>query len=194
METMTAVLDKKYTVAEYLESEKTADVRHEFHYGKLIEMAGESKQANIIANNILVAWRTDFRKKDYQIFTHDVKVLVKARGIYRYPDLVVAPKADDSDDFIVLQPEILVEVASENSLPTDNGLKLKEYAALPSLQYYLVISQDEMTVRVYAREGAKWTFEILDEPAQVIDLPLFDTQITLADIYADIIFAERKSD
>ena len=117
METMTAVLDRKYTVAEYLESEKTADVRHEFHYGKLIEMAGESKRANDIALNLVEILRKPLRQKGYKVHAHDVKVLVKARGIYRYPDLVVAPKADDSDDFIVLQPEILVEVASENSLP-----------------------------------------------------------------------------
>ena len=49
--TLTAVAEKLYTVEAYFELEKHSEVRHEYYYGKLIEMPGESKIANNIANN-----------------------------------------------------------------------------------------------------------------------------------------------
>ena len=188
------ILEKIYTVEEYFELEKHSEVRHEYYYGKLIEMAGETKNANDIANNILELIRKPFKKKGYRVFTHDVKAEVKTRGVYRYPDLMVAPNSDDSDDYVVLQPIIIVEVASEDSLRTDSGLKFKEYTALASMQHYLVVSQDEMMVRLHTRDGEKWVTQILTEPVESIDFPLFDMALTLGDIYEDIVFADSQSD
>jgi len=42
MTTTPAVTEKRYTVEEWLEFEKTAEVRHEYYFGKLIPMAGEA--------------------------------------------------------------------------------------------------------------------------------------------------------
>jgi hypothetical protein len=36
----TAFLEKRFTVQEYLEFEEQSDVRHEFHYGRLLPIAG----------------------------------------------------------------------------------------------------------------------------------------------------------
>ena len=38
-----ATQEKRYTVAEYFELEKHSTIRHEYYYGKLIAMPGESK-------------------------------------------------------------------------------------------------------------------------------------------------------
>ncbi len=42
MTTTLAVTEKRYTVEEWLEFEKTAEVRHEYYFGKLIPMPGEA--------------------------------------------------------------------------------------------------------------------------------------------------------
>jgi Uma2 family endonuclease len=183
-----------YTVAEYFELEKNSEMRHEFYYGKLIEMPGESKQANLIANNILVEWQKPLKQKGYRTYLRDVKTQVKVKDIYRYPDLVVAPKTDDSDDYVIKKPEFIAEVASENSMQRDSVVKLREYSNLPSLQYYLIISQDEMLVQFYSRTDKNWSFEIFDSPSETIFCPTFNLEITLAEIYDDVVFAEAKSD
>jgi Uma2 family endonuclease len=183
-----------YTVAEYFELEKNSEMRHEFYYGKLIEMPGESKQANLIANNILVEWQKPLKQKGYRTYLRDVKTQVKVKDIYRYPDLVVAPKTDDSDDYVIKKPEFIAEVASENSMQRDSVVKLREYSNLPSLQYYLIISQDEMLVQFYSRTDKNWSFEIFDSPNETINCPTFNLKITLAEIYDDVVFAEAKSD
>jgi Uma2 family endonuclease len=191
---MLGVAEKiQYTVEEYFELEKNSEIRHEFYYGKLIEMPGESKQANLIANNILVEWQKPLKKKGYHIYVKDVKTQVKTSAIYRYPDLVIAPKTDDADDYLIKQPVLIVEVASDDSMSRDSGTKLKEYSNLPTLQYYIIVYQEEMMVQLYSRTDKNWSFEIFDMPTDVIHCPFLNIKITLSDIYDDIVFAEAKS-
>lgn len=49
----TGLAERTYTVEEYLELEKNSETRHEFHYGKLIEIPRESRISSLISNNII---------------------------------------------------------------------------------------------------------------------------------------------
>ncbi len=178
--------EKKYSVAEYFEMARHSELRYEFHYGKLIEMPGKAKKANDIALNVVEIIRKPFRKKGYKVYAHDIKVAVNNGNTYRCPDVVVAPINDDSDDYFVLFPEIIVEVASKNSMHTDSATKLKEYKKIATMQYYIIAAQEEMEVQFYSRSGDKWTVDIFDLPNDVIDLPLSDTSFSLADMYDSI--------
>jgi Uma2 family endonuclease len=186
-------LTKLYTVEEYLELEKNSEVRHEYHYGKLIEMPGEAKNANRIAKNILLNWNSKLESQGYEIFTHDVKAEVKKQNIYRYPDLVVAPESDDDDKYIIKLPVIMVEVASDGSWKTDTVIKLKEYTAISTLKYYFIVFQEEMLVQLCVRsEDNRWTFEFFEEAHEVINIPFFNLSITLSEIYNKVKFEEAK--
>jgi Uma2 family endonuclease len=176
--------EKIYTVQEWLELEKTSEIRHEYYYGKLIKMPGEAKQANRIANNIVKKLDDLLLEKGFEIFSHDVKTQVLDNGIYRYPDLVIAPIADDEDDYIVQLPIMLVEVASESSKHRDRVKKSNEYRNIPTLWYYLVINQDEMLVEKHSREaGGFWSIQYFTEPEDEITLPNFGLTLRLNDIY-----------
>ena len=188
------IASKIYTVSEYFELEKNSTVRHEFHYGKLIEMPGESIRANDIALNIVELMRKPFKKKGYKVHAHDIKVQVNLQNIYRYSDIVVAPETDYTDGYKFTQPEILMEIASENSFSVDSGTKMKEYLKIPTLKYYLIISQDEMSVIFYARKGSNWIIETYENIHDAISLDLFDTSLSLGDIYEEISFADNMSD
>jgi Uma2 family endonuclease len=189
----TAVAERLYSVKEYLELEKNSEVRHEFYYGKLITMPGESKIANRIANNILAEWRKPLLNQKQECYTHDVKAEVISSKVYRYPDLVVAPDDDDADDFIIQQPVIMVEVASEDSWKRDTLTKRKEYTALASLQYYLVVSQEEMYVELYKRKDNAWILDQFELPEDVVSLPLFNLTISLTEIYHRVKFEETTT-
>ncbi|MCF8243627.1 MAG: Uma2 family endonuclease [Saprospiraceae bacterium] len=184
---MTATLeisDKLYTVKEWLEIEKKSEVKHEFYYGKLIPMAGESKQANNIAGNFKRNVEVQLFEKGFLIFDHDVKTEVASSNIYRYPDLVVAPEVDDEDDYIVKHPVLLAEVASQNSRHRDRVRKRREYFNVESLWYYLVVMQDEMLVELHSkREDGSIETQWFTEPADIIEPPKFELKIVLSDIY-----------
>lgn len=181
------VLEKKYTVEEYFELEKHSEIRHEYYYGKLLPMPGESKNANRIAGNCEFLLRLQLRKKGLDFFRHDVRLLVKEGGIYRYPDFVIAPVVDDSDTHLIKQPIMIVEVSSDNSDHTDRVTKRREYLALPTLQYYLIISQSEYLVDVYARDEKGWRFASYHLPDDEIDFPAIGSKISVSGIYEEVV-------
>jgi Uma2 family endonuclease len=157
-------------------------------------MPGESKNANLIASNCNRTLFISLDEKGYNIFQNDVRTIVKDRKIYRYPDVVVAPESDNEDSHHIKSPVLLIEVTSENSSKTDHDDKLKEYGAMPSVEYYLIISQYEMLVEVYTRQTNGWLYNIYAEPDEVIEFPKLEAQLTLKEIYYKVKFAENKSD
>ena len=187
--------DKLYTVEEYFELERNSDIRYEFYYGKLTPMPGESRIANRIASNCEFLLQIALRGKGYDFVRHDVRLPIKEGNIYRYPDLSLTPISDDKDSHAVLKAELIIEVTSVNSAKTDREVKLREYTALPTMQYYIIISQEEMLVEMYSRIGRKWEYEFFTESTEKIDLSYFNTTMNLSDIYLNVNFeAEAKSD
>jgi Uma2 family endonuclease len=179
---------KLYTVEEYFKLEKTSKIKHEFVNGKLIPTLKEAREANEIATNIVVLMKPSLRKKGFKIYDHDVRTIVKENGIYRYPDVVVTHITDDSDKYMIKQPILLVEVASEDSGKTDREIKLGEYSQLNSVQYYLIIDQNKMRVEMYSRNGNRWFYDQFTQPTDSIELPIFEQNLLLADIYEDVVF------
>jgi Uma2 family endonuclease len=185
MTTIAEVLEKKYTVEEYLELEKTSETKHEYYHGNLIPVAGEKKKANRIANNINLKLSPTLLEKGFDVFMHDVKAAVKPGFIYRYPDYMVA-LPEDEDEYLVFEPILAVEVASEDSASRDRGKKLDEYTHLPSMQYYLIVYQEEMLLEFYARDGEQWTLCVFSQATDSIDLPVFGLQLNVEDIYSGV--------
>lgn len=185
------VHERKFTVEEWLTLEKESEIRHEYYYGKLIPMAGESKTANLIAGNFKRNSEVRLFEKGYMIYDHDVKTEISKSNIYRYPDLVVAPVVDDEDDYIVKHPVFMAEVASQNSKHRDRVRKRREYFRIPSMWYYLIILQDEMMAELHAkREDGTWETQYFTEPSDVIELPRFDLKVVLSDVYWRVKLAE----
>jgi len=185
---MTLVSEKIYTVEEYFELERKSDVRHEFVHGQLIPMSGESKDANRIALNIFAVWNPILYPQGFDIFLHDVKTRVYESGIYRYPDLVVAPIADDEDTHVVTQPVVIVEVISDGTAGVDRGEKLREYCNIPTLQYYLIIEQDQTLIEMYTRQDDQWIVEFFDASNDHIQLEKLGVDLSLETIYHRIKF------
>jgi Uma2 family endonuclease len=185
------VTEPLMSAAAYLELERHAKVKNEFHFGKLLPMPGESKNANRIVTNLTLYFARPLRLQNFETFNHDVKVEVTPNGIYRYPDFVVAHKADDADKYLIHYPILLGEVASEESWKTDTVIKRREYLKLTSLRYYLIISQDELHVELCSRntEGA-WQYEMLNNPDEYLRFPLFNIEMQLASLYEEVDFGE----
>jgi Uma2 family endonuclease len=182
--------EKNYTAAEYFELEKDSEIRHEFYYGKLIARQGDSKNANEIAGNCYTAFRQSkpLKQQGFLVFIQDVRTIVKEDEIYRYPDVVVADTKEDNHTHNIKSPRILIEVISDNSKYRDRVTKLKEYSKIPSLDYYVIIDQDEVNVEVYSRKENGWHYQRLEDVSDVVDLPLFDISLSLETIYEDIVF------
>lgn len=188
---MIEVADKIYTVEEYLELEKTSEIRHEFVYGKLIPISGESKIANDIAGNVYIFLKTNLKNSLFQAYSHTLKVQVDKKGLYRYPDVMVGLKSDNTHTHLVTQPILLIEITSESSADRDHVTKLREYTHIESLQHYLIIDQYEMLVESYRREENSWIYEIFETSEAAINIKALNLTLSLPTIYEGIALGEQ---
>ena len=179
------IATKILTESEYLEFEKTAEVRHEFVDGNILAMAGETIRHDDIVLNIVEALRPIARTKGCRLNATNIQLRVRQTR-YRYPDIVVTCETI-SNPRLLEQPCLLIEVLSESTAETDNGAKLEEYTKIPSLQRYAIVSQSSRQVVLYRREGERWLLEVLQDGE--IDVPCLETTLGLDQIYAGLEFA-----
>lgn len=180
---MTTVIDKYYTVDEYLEFEKTAEVRHEYVDGILIEMPGESKVSNEIAINLCVELKKQLDRKLFKLFMQDVKLGTVRNKRYRYPDLMVVDATDHEHTHIAYKAILVVEITSESTIATDYTTKLHEYSGMSSVEYYLIISQKEPLIEFYSRTDRAWEYTSFTDLQDKIELPKIGVIVSLSDIY-----------
>ncbi len=185
---MSAPAAETMTVQEYLELEKTAEVRHEYVDGQYLAMAGEKIRHNQITGRIYALLLETAMAKGCQIVFESVKLRTTDTR-YRYPDVVVSC-APSADEYVIENPCLIVEVLSESTAHTDLETKLAEYTRLPSLDRYVIVSQRTRNVIVYRRTPDGWAVDILENGE--IEIPCLETRLTLEQIYAGIELGTRE--
>ena len=119
-----AIAEKKLTVEEYLELEKTSEIRHEYVDGELLAMAGEKRRHNNLIRQLVLVLTSVALQKGCELVFESVKLRTRTTR-YRYPDLVVSCAPGD-DEYFVDNPCFVVEVLSDSTAQTDITKKLEE--------------------------------------------------------------------
>lgn len=178
------VLERKISLEEYLKLEESAELRHEFVDGELIEMPGTSKKHNEIVQNIVLTLARLARNQQCKLYSEAVKLQTDV-GKIRYPDIIITCQPLQSE-YLENAPCFLVEVLSDSTETTDYGAKVREYLALPSLETYALIAQTERLVILYERRNDEWLYRTLTTGEFAV--PCLDTTLTLDAIYDGIRF------
>lgn len=155
MPTSTQPSRHRYTYAEYLAYEQDSELKHEYEDGEILAMAGGSRRHNALAARVSFALE-DGRKPGCVSFQSDQKLRILATGRATYPDasVVCGPIEGDPADpngATITNPTIIVEVLSPSTEEKDRGSKWQDYQRLPSLQEYVLVSQNEARVEQYTR-------------------------------------------
>lgn len=145
------------TVEQYFEWEAQQDIRHEYAEGEVFAMTGGTIPHNDIALNFYRAMYPHVRARSCRTNVADVKVQVTPT-IYFYPDLVVSCDERDRTAIKLIQfPKLIVEVLSPSTEADDRGRKFTQYRTIPSLQEYVLVDSEQMSVECYRRgEGRLW--------------------------------------
>ena len=182
---------RTYTFDEYVALEQTEGIRYEYWDGEVIAMAGATKRHNIIVQNIAFSLRPHAQTKGCQVFAENVRQKLKTGQRYVYPDIIyTCDPADLENDMGVWvdSPSLLIEVVSNSTHGKDFHDKRPHYTKIPSLLYYLLVSQTEQRVEVFERNVDFWKYQIIEGGESIINLPLLDMSLPLADIYEGIIY------
>lgn len=174
---------------EYLDHySQIPDVKYEYINGEIWAMAGASRNHNVIVGNFFGELHPHLKGAPCKPFTSDWRV--KCEQHYYYPDVVVdCDSLRDKNQ--AGQPIVIVEVLSESTRETDYTIKLRDYQKIPSLQEYVLVEQDFMAVTVY-RCIDDWKAQTYSQADDLIQLNSIDFAITVAEIYDDVVFPEKK--
>lgn len=191
MGALAALSNKHYTFEEYLKLEEQEHIRYEYYEGEVFAMAGGSMNHSNIAYNINRSLNDALGEKECFSFQADVKTELKKDGAYFYPDVVLTCHADDiRDGCLVRNPILIAEVLLPSTEAYDQRVKSIAYRQLPSLRYFLLVSQTEPLVQVYSRSSSTALFQIQDfsDMDDVILFPELQFSLSLQQIYQRIRF------
>lgn len=185
------------TEQQYLALERSAAVRSEFHRGEVFAMVGASRNHNLIALNVSSRIHEQLEDRRCEVYQSDMRVKVRASGLYTYPDVVAIcgePQFEDNHVDTLLNPQVVLEVLSPSTESWDRGRKFGHYRQVPSLQEYVLISQDRMLVEKFARQSdGQWLLSELSLPDEQLTLESIECAIRLSDIYAKVSLADLES-
>ena len=150
----------KITAADYLEWEPQQEQRYEYINGAVVAMTGGTVPHNDIAINLLTALLSSVRASGCRINMADVKLCIDESGLYYYPDLLVSCHPQDLNARKFVQfPKLIAEVLSPGTADKDRTDKFTDYQRISTLQEYLLISSEKVSVECYRRgEGRMWLY------------------------------------
>lgn len=193
---MSAAPEARYSPEEYLELERRAERKHEYYRGQIFLMAGASESHNLIVGNLITAINIRLSGKPCVTLPSDMRVKCPS-GLYTYPDVTIVCGERDYLEHpkeTLLNPTVLFEVLSPSTEKYDRGAKFDHYRAIPSLQEYVLIAQDQLRIEHYQRDDNvdRWTFSAYHEPAAILRLRTGDVSIPLTEIYANVELDEPR--
>ncbi|MEQ1566370.1 MAG: Uma2 family endonuclease [Myxococcota bacterium] len=193
----TVRLSRRASYADYLAVELSSAHRHELLDGVIVAMAGGSDEHNAIAGRFAAAIGGR-RRASCRYFSPDQRFWISATARARYSDgSVVCGKPDHPphDGQATTNPVLVLEVLSPSTEGDDQGDKRLDFQSLPSLQAYVVASQDRQRVEVWRRaEGGSWPSgpEVYVH-GDLFALPTLLAEIPVAEVYDDILAPDGRS-
>lgn len=148
--------------------------RYELVQGEVVGMAPERSVHALTKGRIyrLLAEAVDAAGLPCTVYPDGMAVAVDEDTIYE-PDALLRCGEPLPDDAVkVLDPMMVVEVASPSTQSVDAGEKLADYFRIPSLRHYLIVRAKLRTVIHHARdEGGTITTRIIRDGAVELDPP-----------------------
>jgi Uma2 family endonuclease len=136
----------RYTPDEYLEIERASEFKSEYIDGYIVAMSGASEPHNLIVTNVVGELRGQLKGRNCRVYSNDMRIDLRERGLFAYPDVVVVcgdPELADEKRDNLRNPVVIIEVLSKSTERYDRGLKFMKYRRIESLQEYLLVSQHE---------------------------------------------------
>lgn len=179
--------ERRYTYSEYLELEAGSTLKYEFFQGTVYAMSGGSPDHSRLAANVISSLAAQLAGKACQAFTSDLRVRVLATGLSTHPDVTVicgSMERDPEDPNAATNPVVNFEVLSPTTERYDREEKFSHYRRIPSLESYVLISQEERRLEVFSRNSdGSWTLR--ETRSGAADLNAVACSLGIDDVYRD---------
>jgi Uma2 family endonuclease len=180
----------------YLDAEAHSKSKHEYHNGKLIEMAGADYYHNKIKLELALLIERFLRASNlpFETLDSDMKTWFPAKNKFVYPDLTVLQKPPQ---FFVTEnghvrrdalvnPMLIVEVLSPETAGYDKGEKFELYCSLDSFREYVLVEPETPWVKtIFIEDAANGIHRVktVTDPNESFYLHTIGCSIVLGDLY-----------
>ena len=191
---MNIALRKIWTQDEFFAWAETQDVRYEFDGFQPVAMTGGTNYASAIGVNLIATLHGKLRGSGCRPLGPDAGVETINNAI-RYPDALVTCTRFKGEAKVVPGVVVVFEVLSPTSGRIDRIVKVREYAAVPSIRRYVILESSSVGMTVLEREGPDeaWRNTVLTSD-DILRMPEIGIEIPVAEIYEDITFSEDEDD
>jgi Uma2 family endonuclease len=180
------------TPEEYLEIERQAEYKSEYLAGEMFAMAEGTDPHSLIAMNINSNLHQQTRNRQCWTYGSDMRVQVRATGLYTYPDgsaVCGDRKFLDGRRDTLLNPSFILEVLSPSTEAYNRGRKFEHYQTIEPLAEYLLVASDRMHADLFTRgPDGLWLLRSTGNSSDVLELPSIGCRLVLADIYEKVEF------
>lgn len=171
---------------EYIAAERKATLKSEYLNGEIVAMSGASNEHNLITMNTANGLYNQGTERGCRVYASDMRVGISAGASYFYPDIAVVcdePRFEDDAFDTLTNPQVIIEVLSDSTAGYDRGEKFIRYRQLESLQEYILISQDQVQVDHYLRQGKQWVLTEFSTFEDILSLVSIGAELPLRQIY-----------
>ena len=179
---------RSMTVEEYLAIDEASDITNEYIDGVIYPMAGGTGNHGALIAYVIVALANALGDRDCVVRGSTMRVRIDASR-YVYPDASVVcgdSIFEDEKSTILLNPTVVVEVTSPESLTRDHVDKVAHYGSVSSIQGYLILDQKRVFAEWYTRAEDGWHLRQYSDLADEIPLEALDCSLSLSAVYRAI--------
>jgi Uma2 family endonuclease len=185
---------RNYTLSEYLCREEKLDRLNEYYDGIIKKLPMANGTHNLIATNMSTALNIILSLKNNNHIVLGGKQLVYLPmlnwGVY--PDVLTVidtPQYFDTDETLLINPLIIIEVLAKNMGKYNRFEKLEEYKTLDSLHEYILIDPKRCYIKTHFKEEQHlWRDSFFTDPNGSLFLKSVNCEIPMSAIYKNITF------
>jgi len=159
---MVAQRDDWLSIEDFLALDRESlDQRYEYMDGHMYALAGGSTNHSVITANAAKIIGNHLDDQSSPCMTFNPDMTLKIQNACSLPDVMVSCNEKDlaeSKTYIEF-PKLVIEVLSPSTMRRDRYEKLLRYTNCPSIQEYVLISQDRILVEIFTREGLRWGYD-----------------------------------
>lgn len=165
--------------------------RSEFVDGTIWAMVGGTIRHAQLVMALGAAFHGALRGKRCQAYSSDLRLLITARNMVTYPDMMVIcgqPECHPGGPKdTVLNPTAIFEVLSPSTESFDRGEKLAAYRTIPSARHIVLLSQDAPWAELHTRvDEDSWSSVTLKGPDAQLRLDALELVLPLGGLYVDL--------
>ncbi|HEY4362064.1 MAG TPA: Uma2 family endonuclease [Bryobacteraceae bacterium] len=189
---MSAQPQPKLTPEEYLEIERAAEFKSEYHDGQMYAMPSGTFPHVRSTVNLTGELYAAIKRCPCQVISSDLRLRASPSGPDICPDLSVVCgelKFVEGRQDIFTNPTLVIEVLSPSTEAYDRGFKASQYRTIESLQEYALVAQHIPRIEVYRRQpSGAWLLTDSIGLESTVRFDSIDCALALSDIYEKITF------